>query len=74
MWSWAAAKGPERATEAAQESGTFAEEEEAVFYDEGEEVDDIEEEIHSLARMIMKHEREQRANALGKYDRLLGFV
>ena len=50
------------------------EEEEAVFYEEEEEVDDLEEEIHSLARMIMEHERERRANALSKYDRLLGFV
>ena len=54
------------------------EEEEPVFYEEEEEeeenVDDIEEEIHTLARMIMQHEREQRANALSKYDRLLGFA
>jgi hypothetical protein len=52
------------------------EEEEPVFYEEEEEenVDDIEEEIHTLSRMIMQHEREQRANALSKYDRLLGFA
>ena len=51
------------------------EEEEPVFYEgEQENVDDIEEEIHTLARMIMQHEREQRANALSKYDRLLGFA
>ena len=53
------------------------EEEEPVFYEQEEEqenVDDIEEEIHALARMIMQHEREQRANALSKYDRLLGFA
>ena len=53
----------------------FAEEEEPVFYEEEEEsVDELEEGIHSLARMIMEHEREQRANALSKYDRLLGFA
>ena len=52
------------------------EEEEPVFYEEEEQenVDDIEEEIHALARMIMQHEREQRANALSNYDRLLGFA
>ena len=52
------------------------EEEEPVFYEEEEEenVEDIEEPIHTLARMIMQHEREQRANALSKYDRLLGFA
>ena len=49
---------------------TFAEEE--FIY---EEEDDIEEEVQALARMIMEHEREQRANAMSKYDdRLLGFV
>ena len=37
-------------------------------------MDELEEEIHALARMIMQHEREQRANALSKYDRLLGFA
>jgi hypothetical protein len=39
-----------------------------------DEVDRIEEDIHTLARMIMQHEREQRANAMSKFDRLLGFA
>ena len=30
--------------------------------------------INKLARMIMQHEREQRENAMSRYDRLLGFV
>jgi hypothetical protein len=53
------------------------EEEEPAFYEEEEEeenVDDLQEEIHTLACMIVEHEREQRANALSKYDRLLGFA
>ena len=49
------------------------EEEEPAFYEEEEEnVEDLQDEIHTIARMIMKLEREQRANALSKYDRLLG--
>ena len=30
--------------------------------------------VNKLARMIMQHEREQRENAMSRYDRLLGFV
>ena len=30
--------------------------------------------VNKLARMIMQHEREQRQNAMRRYDRLLGFV
>ena len=30
--------------------------------------------VNNLARMIMQHEREQRENAMSRYDRLLGFV
>ena len=40
-----------------------------------EEIEEIEEDaVHTLARMITQHEREQRANAMSKYDRLLGFA
>ena len=30
--------------------------------------------VNNLARMIMQHEREQRENAMSRYDRLLAFV
>ena len=30
--------------------------------------------VNKLARMIMQHEREQKENAMSRYDRLLGFV
>ena len=30
--------------------------------------------VNKLARMIMQHEREQRENAMSRYDRVLGFV
>ena len=30
--------------------------------------------VNKLASMIMQHEREQRENAMSRYDRLLGFV
>ena len=30
--------------------------------------------VNKLARMIMQHEREQRENAMSRYDRSLGFV
>ena len=47
-------------------------EEEPIFEEEMEEIE--EDAVHTLARMIMQHEREQRANAMSKYDRLLGFA
>ena len=57
--------------------GSF-EEEEPIFEEEEEEVEDevdrIEEDIHTLACMIMQREREQRANAMSKFDRLRGFA
>ena len=30
--------------------------------------------VNKLARMIMQHEREQKENAMSRYDRLLGFA
>ena len=30
--------------------------------------------VNKLARMITQHEREQKENAMSRYDRLLGFV
>ena len=47
-------------------------EEEPIFEEEMEEIE--EDAVHMLARMIMQHEREQPANAMSKYDRLLGFA
>ena len=47
-------------------------EEEPIFEEEMEEIE--EDAVQTLARMIMQHEREQRANAMSKYDRLLGFA
>ena len=39
-----------------------------------EEEEQEEDPVNKLARMIMQHEREQRENAMSRYDRLLGFV
>ena len=47
-------------------------EEKPIFEEELEEI--AEDAAHTLARMIMQHEREQRANAMSKYDRLLCFA
>ena len=30
--------------------------------------------VNKLARMIMQHEREQRENAMSRYNRLLGLI
>ena len=47
---------------------------EPVVKEPGEQPVEEEDPVNKLARMIMQHEREQRENAMSRYDRLLGVV